>query len=145
MEANYPKLFNEHRVAWDKIVEIENSNDTQEKKINNIISLFQEELLPHFKDEENTCLKDNYEKESLDLLNDHKNLYDITDRMKAGTATKDDVDKFISILKDHIKKEDKYFGRLQKKNNNKSSLLFPALIVLAIIVLVVYIGHNLSE
>lgn len=132
---HFEKLSNEHRLAWKELISIQDSNAEASEKIVRIIHLFDSELLPHFVDEERNILTD--DEVSMDLIDEHKKIYAIIDRMRSGAAGAADVSQFINILKGHIKKEDAYFLQIERSRPKSRIGLGAALAVLALLVAMV--------
>lgn len=130
------KLFNEHRIAWGEIVSIDKSKSDIADKINRIIKLFDSELLPHFKQEEDEIFID--DAMSKELMAEHQKIYDIMDEMKSNRAGEDMVKEFIDIMKNHIKKEDSYFNNLENtEKREKRNWIILGIIILAIIIFLI--------
>lgn len=132
---DFDKLSHEHRAAWNEITSIQNSKDDATVKINKIIHLFDSELLSHFKDEEDNVLTN--DTMSQEILSEHQRIYDLIDTMKTGKAGNVEVVEFIAILKAHIKKEDKYFGSIERTSKSNGILLKSCIAIAIIIVLII--------
>lgn len=136
------QYLNEHRIAFDEIVRIGRSKEDASVKCQSIIKLFNEELLPHFKsEEENVLLND--DDVCKDLLDEHEKVYALIDRIKTNPNI-EDADLFVDILKGHIKKEDVYFAELDKKkevveDKKESNLIFGVILGIGIVLLIVMI------
>lgn len=126
--THFERLDTEHRAAWNEIVLIEKSKESTGAKIQRIIKLFDTELLPHFKDEEDNVLTN--DSVSMELLDEHQRIYKLIASMKAGTAGEGEIREFSSILKSHIKKEDKYFAELQRVKRQSGNILAIAFAVI---------------
>lgn len=132
---DFDKLSNEHRAAWNEIVSIQNSKEDAASKIKRIMHLFDAELLPHFRDEEENVLTD--DAMSQEILAEHHRIYDLIDSMRAGKSGDAEVQEFISILKAHIKKEDKYFGTIERAKKSDGILVKFAIATVVVVALII--------
>lgn len=126
------KLYEEHRTAWYEIASIKNSTETAEEKANRIIKLFNTELIPHFKQEEDELFTD--DAESKMLIAEHKTIYALVDAI-ASQKKESDINDFFTIMDIHIKKEDAYFNKL----NNTSSGALPVILIIAVVVIILMV------
>jgi len=112
------KFFHEHRVAWDEIVRIERITDIGEKTKQSL-ELFNTELLPHFKQEEETILSQKEfpqfsdDAERNQILDEHQKAYTIIDELEKNKNIQQNLDAFFPLMKSHIRLEDKYFGKIK--------------------------------
>lgn len=118
------KFYNEHRIAFDAITAIESSNDVIEIKKEKVLKLFSEELLPHFKQEEEELFSDDFG--SKVLLKEHEHIYDLIDKIKYDKSGKY-IQPFLTLMKDHIRTEEQYFRSLIKKD-----IIIPYIIIAVI-------------
>lgn len=123
------KFYNEHRVAYSAIVEIENSEEPQKIRTEKILKLFSEELLPHFKQEEDELFTDDFG--SRVLMQEHNEIYDLIKKMKVDKSGKD-ISRFCTLMKSHIQTEEAYFRELNNKNNNILPVIITAVIFFVI-------------
>lgn len=133
--TDFDKLSHEHRAAWKELISIQNSKEAIADKIKRIIHLFDTELLSHFRDEEDNVLTD--DAMSREILDEHQQIYDLIDLMKADKAGDAEVMEFITILKGHIKKEDAYFGTIEKSKKSNGTILKFAIAIVVVIALII--------
>lgn len=104
------KLYKEHHLAWGDTKRIENC---QNKK-SELLKLWKDELLPHFKEEEVVLFpilnKNGMSEDVNELVREHNYFYGLVDKISKS----DDCDKYIiefcSKLKQHIRKEENVMG-----------------------------------
>lgn len=112
------KFFHEHRVAWDEIVRIEKIQNATEKT-KQTLHLFNTELLPHFKQEEETILSQkefpqySNDTERNQILDEHQKTYTIIGELENNKNIQPNLDAFFPLMKSHIRLEDKYFGKVK--------------------------------
>ena len=108
------KFYEEHRVAYPAIVEIEKSKESPQVRTEKILKLFESELLPHFRQEEDELFTDDFG--SKVLMKEHNQVYALIEKMKAESNERY-IRQFCILMKNHIKTEEEYFRSLDKKNN----------------------------
>lgn len=142
------KFFHEHRAAWDEIVRIERIRDIQERKKQSL-ELFNTELLPHFKQEEQTLLSEkefpqySNDAERNQILEEHQQAYTIIQELNKGRNIEGNLSRSFPLMKSHIKLEDKYFSKvkasLAEELKNANNIEPIVLIILGLICLALFI------
>jgi len=140
------KFFHEHRVAWDELVKIERIENLNEKT-QKALELYDTELLPHFKKEEETILSEKEfpeyvnDEERIQILDEHQKTYKTIDELKNNKDIQKNLDAFFPLMKSHIKLEDKYFGKIKDQLTNtlrtSASNIEP---VLFVVIGVIFLG-----
>lgn len=111
------KLYKDHHEAWDKAEEIQKNvcEETCVKYSNEISDIFESELLPHFKEEEQVffpSIRNSQNAKSIDeLLSEHVEMTKLQTKIKKNKKS-GDIKKFCEILKSHIQKEEKLMSEI---------------------------------
>lgn len=123
-------LYKEHHQAWDTMQEIEDNvcEEVCDKYTKKLLSVWDSELKPHFKEEEENLFPFIIEKgnksEVNELLDEHKELEAIIRIIQKNEKKTDKIKYFCKRLKEHIKKEEKlmskFFEDPYKKEEKKN-------------------------
>lgn len=133
MKTLLDKFSEEHRVAFEKLTSIQNSTDSTEQKAEEVIKLYEIELIPHFKEEEVKIFPFHKDATSDELLLEHKQALVLINKIKES-KDQADIDEFIKLMKAHIVKEDKYFAKLTIDKDYTPHIIIGVIIVVIILI-----------
>jgi len=114
-------LYKEHHETWDEIEEIEKniSATSCEEFSKEIVGMWNTELQAHFLDEENNFFPQIKNKKNSELISElieeHREIVDLIERIKKLNE-ESDIRLFCSMIKSHIRKEEKLMGEITPDN-----------------------------